>query len=150
MSDPYFFVPGIPRPKGSMKTFIPKHGTKPIAINDNPRTKPWQDLISLMATVAQKRNRIGIFPGPVGLRLHFFFEAKTLSTVGVCDFWHVQKPDLDKLVRAVKDALKGIFYKDDCQVCFLSTQKQYGIPEGVGIYISDLSAFDQSSPRSPV
>jgi Holliday junction resolvase RusA-like endonuclease len=30
---------------------------------------------------------------------------------------HTKRPDLDNLVKAVKDALSGIVWRDDCQVC---------------------------------
>jgi Holliday junction resolvase RusA-like endonuclease len=35
------------------------------------------------------------------------------------------KPDLDKLVRAVLDALTGVVFRDDCQVAGLSCSKLY-------------------------
>jgi Holliday junction resolvase RusA-like endonuclease len=44
------------------------------------------------------------------------------------------KPDLDKLARAVLDALTGVYYLDDAQVVSLDLQKAYthGAP---GVYI---------------
>lgn len=38
---------------------------------------------------------------------------------------HVKKPDLDKLVRAVLDALTGIGYEDDSQVTMIDAIKEY-------------------------
>lgn len=37
----------------------------------------------------------------------------------------MKKPDLDNLAKAVCDALNGIAYKDDAQVCELFVQKLY-------------------------
>ena len=46
--------------------------------------------------------------------------------------------DVDKLVRAIFDAMTGIVYKDDSQVCDSSEQKRYadGRAPGVWVYIS--------------
>ncbi len=38
---------------------------------------------------------------------------------------HTKKPDLDKLARALKDALKGVLYHDDAQVVVLLARKVY-------------------------
>jgi crossover junction endodeoxyribonuclease RusA len=38
---------------------------------------------------------------------------------------HVKKPDLDKLIRAVLDALTGIGYEDDSQVVMIDAIKEY-------------------------
>lgn len=46
----------------------------------------------------------------------------------------VVKPDLDNLVKAVKDALKGIAWHDDSQVCDSRESKRYAISEA-GMYI---------------
>jgi Holliday junction resolvase RusA-like endonuclease len=39
---------------------------------------------------------------------------------------HVKKPDLDNLIKALKDAAKGILWHDDSQVVQLSARKVYG------------------------
>lgn len=36
---------------------------------------------------------------------------------------HIKKPDLDNVVKAVKDAGKGVLWHDDSQVCFLLAWK---------------------------
>ena len=37
--------------------------------------------------------------------------------------WHTKKPDLDNIVKAVKDAAKGILWTDDSQVCSMLASK---------------------------
>lgn len=146
------FVPGVPRPKGSMKTFIPTHGRKPIAIADNPRTKPWQDWITFSVKITANRRGLIPWSGPVGLRLLFTFEPGEFykRDGNFNPVWYPKKPDLDKLARAVQDALTGILYKDDCQVCCLSVQKQYGLREGVSIEAHELNSEGPRVPQSPV
>ena len=42
-----------------------------------------------------------------------------------------RKHDLDKLVRAILDALKGVYYDDDGQVTDLTARKRYGAPHAL-------------------
>lgn len=37
--------------------------------------------------------------------------------------WHAKKPDRDNLDKAVLDALSGLLWRDDCQVCSGSLEK---------------------------
>jgi len=39
--------------------------------------------------------------------------------------WHFSKPDRDKLERAIMDALTGILFTDDAQVCDGPIAKRY-------------------------
>ncbi len=47
---------------------------------------------------------------------------------------HTKKPDIDNLIKAVLDAMNGIIYKDDSQICELGAIKIYG--ENLGVIIS--------------
>ena len=44
---------------------------------------------------------------------------------------HVYKPDTDNLAKFVLDALNGVYYKDDSQICQLMVRKQYGDVDSV-------------------
>lgn len=46
---------------------------------------------------------------------------------------HISKPDTDNLIKAVKDCMSGIFYKDDRQVCHEVTNKVYSYKPGIEI-----------------
>ena len=50
----------------------------------------------------------------------------------------IVKPDLDNLVKAVKDALKGIVWVDDCQVVEMETEKRYDDPPGVHVDVREI------------
>ena len=45
------------------------------------------------------------------------------------------KPDVDKLARAVLDAMTGVVFRDDAQVVKLEVEKQYSAMAGVGIAV---------------
>jgi len=40
--------------------------------------------------------------------------------------WHTKRPDLDNLVKLMMDAMNGIVFKDDSQVCAIIAMKGYG------------------------
>lgn len=52
-----------------------------------------------------------------------------------------KKADLDKLLRAIHDAMSGLVYFDDCQIIEIDTTKEWAdddTPEGVHIIVYDL------------
>ena len=53
-------------------------------------------------------------------------------------FWHTKKPDLDNLVKFVKDCLNGIVWKDDSQIAYIETRKYYSLQPQTMIIISGL------------
>ena len=55
--------------------------------------------------------------------------------------YHVKKPDLDNLVKGVKDALSGYCSDDEKQIVELNTKKVYaekGSPGGVSVKIKEI------------
>lgn len=52
--------------------------------------------------------------------------------------FHTKKPDLDNMVKAIKDSLKGILWYDDSQVYFTEATKSYSDKASVHIIVEDL------------
>jgi Holliday junction resolvase RusA-like endonuclease len=52
---------------------------------------------------------------------------------------HTSRPDLDNIVKAVKDGLNKIVWRDDAQVVICNASKQYGHQPRV-----DISVLEQS------
>ncbi len=65
---------------------------------------------------------------PLLMKCRFCFEVpKSWSQVKKARaYYHTSKPDLDNLVKALKDALNGVIYLDDSQICYLDAKKHYG------------------------
>ena len=127
----HFFVPGIVKPKGSMKSFVNPKTNRVVSMNNDPKTKPWQAVVQYTASQHIK----GILRGPVGMTLKFVLPRPNkpkFMLPGV-------RPDIDKLSRTILDALTGVAYIDDCQVADLHTRKIYGDIPGVHIWIEDLN-----------
>lgn len=49
-----------------------------------------------------------------------------------------KKPDTDNLVKAIADALNGVAYLDDKQICSLKVKKFYGVRGLVKIRIKEI------------
>ena len=93
--------------------------------------KPWRELIGWKAREAQ----VPLLAGPVKLELVFVLVRPKTSKR---EFPYVV-PDLDHYIRAVGDALKGIAFIDDSQICQILASKVYGEFPGVEITIGPLT-----------
>lgn len=69
------------------------------------------------------------FTGPVVLRIVATFalpRSRWRKRSPVPTQPHTQRPDLDNVVKAIKDAATGIIWLDDTQVCELDARKEFG------------------------
>ena len=75
--------------------------------------------------------------GPVAMHIDFLFEVpKSWSKKRkAAAKWHTSRPDIDNLQKGIKDALNGIAYKDDSQVCQVTARKQYADRSGIIIEV---------------
>ena len=120
-----FVVYGVPVPKGSMRAFLPKGSTRPIVTDSNRSVKPWTVAVKTAAVEARQRNpEAYIADGPVGLEATFYLPCPKSAPKRQPAF-PAKRPDLDKLVRVVADALTGVLWQDDAQVTSLVAKKRY-------------------------
>lgn len=129
-----FTVSGQAKPKGSMRAFMPKGARYPILTSSNASLKDWEQIVR---HVAQDYSD-AYTTGPVRIRLRFNLpRPKSLSAR--VSRPHTKRPDVDKLARAVLDALTGVLFKDDSQVYCLMATKMYanaGEPPNVRITVN--------------
>lgn len=157
MTQPFhrqFFVPGIPRPGGSKSGFpyVKKDGSTGVRMVDSSKyVKKWRKTVAIEAEQAMNGEEFSIAPIGKGIPLRFgcyFIMPRPKGHYGTgrnagklkpsAPVNHVIKPDTTKLLRAVEDALTGIMWHDDCQVCNQSAVKRYpteGHPEP-GVYVT--------------
>lgn len=123
-----FTAYGIPAPKGSTRAFMPKGARFPIVTEDNKHTRPWAAIVKDAAIKATELCGIG---GKIAyseydpVRLNIVFYMPRPKSLPKRILFHTKKPDLDKLVRAVKDALTGVIWEDDSQVTDIAAAKLY-------------------------
>lgn len=147
------WVAGVPAPQGSKRPLGRQGGFgKHIMIESSTKVKPWREDV-------REAFRVDLAPGaqvcsflagiPVIVKIVFVLpRTKAMRDRPSRDFPMVQKPDLDKLGRAVLDALKSAgVYADDSQVVTLLSHKrraELGETTGAMIHIEPVgvSTFD--------
>lgn len=161
MSDfPVITVLGIPRPAGSRRAFINKHSGKAMLAPACGEQKNWQQQVASVAEdvwAADRVDRSSIWrpvfnEGPVAMRADFYFarpknhwRSNGSLKASAGNLWVPKTPDLDKLVRAVCDALTGIVWRDDAQVAHMVLNKWWGYNH-VDIRVVPLIANSLLSP----
>jgi crossover junction endodeoxyribonuclease RusA len=128
------FVPGRPAPQGSVRAVVHRSTQRAVVIKDNNETqKSWRTTVGWYAAQAWNDGPIG---GAVSVVLQFVMPrpstAPKRSTPAA-----VKRPDLDKLQRAVFDALSGIVWRDDSQVVDVHATKRLAeLDETPGVHIA--------------
>ena len=120
-----FFVPGIPVQQGSMKAFNNR-----VVHNSPAKLKEWRKSVAFYAELSQ----VEFYQKQEPVYIQLVFNMPKPKSVK--RDWPSVPPDLDKLIRSVLDALKGIAYADDGQVVQIHATKQYKNEPGVFISVS--------------
>jgi Holliday junction resolvase RusA-like endonuclease len=154
-----FTVHGKPATKGSTRSFVPRRGDgslvrkpdgSPVVVtkDDSDRGVAWSGDVAKACALAMIDAGVGIVRhAPVIIALTFYFPRNkghfgTGRNAGVlkdsAPEHPATRPDVDKLVRAMLDALKGTAYVDDGQVIELHARKLYGDPTRAEVEVEAL------------
>lgn len=118
-----------------MRAFMHRGHKYPSITCDNAKNLPWRQQIAQVAMVEMSKAGIQCAESvPVCIEAVFHFDRpKSLAK----RIWaKLTKPDLDKLLRSLFDALTGIAYRDDSQVTRVVAEKVYPGPSRVDVVIS--------------
>jgi crossover junction endodeoxyribonuclease RusA len=116
-----FSVAGIARPKGSWRA-LPNWQTGRVQVlPDNANSREWQDQVSFVARQTHTR----LLAGPLVLIVTFYLPRPKRNAPQ----YPTGKPDIDKLVRNVADALTGVLYNDDSQLVDIIAFKRYAVTD---------------------
>ena len=119
-------VEGKPLPQGSKVAFL--RGKKIVMKESAEGLKEWRDHVaSTVSTHMQYRGLECLEKTPMSVKLAFAMP-RTKSMKPIDGLEMVQRPDIDKLERAILDALTGVAFKDDSQVCDLHAVKRRCAP----------------------
>jgi len=126
-----FTVAGTPVAQGSLRSL---GKGRPTIAGNRDTLVPWRNAVAAEAAMVMPPRPL---TGPLELDVTFVFgrpkghygsgrNHATLkpSAPMFCD----KRPDLDKLVRAIGDALTGVLVVDDAQFVELHARKHYGAP----------------------
>ncbi|MEU9805470.1 RusA family crossover junction endodeoxyribonuclease [Mycobacterium sp. NPDC050853] len=128
--DVRFFVPGKPAPQGSKK-----HVGRGVLVESCKELGPWRERVALAAYQAMDGR--ALFDGAVSVVLNFVLP-RPKSTPKSRTPAATKRPDVDKLERAILDALTAVCFVDDSQVVSLCGYKriaELGETAGVDIRV---------------
>lgn len=132
-----FDVVGTPSTQGSVRAFMA--GGKPRVAQGGSKASrealsSWREAVAAVAR--GHRNGAPLLDCPVQVRLNFRM-LRPASAPKTRRTWPVKarSGDIDKLTRAVLDALTGVVFADDAQVVGLVVSKDWGDPPGCAIAI---------------
>lgn len=130
----YFTVPGDPRGKGRPR--FAARGSFVTAYTD-AKTLAYEAAIADAGAKAMGERPA--LETPVSLRIECHMGVpkswgKKAREEALAGYAVPGKPDLDNVAKAVMDALNGVLYADDKQVCVLRISKQYTLEPRIEIY----------------
>lgn len=140
-----FFVPGKPAAQGSKR-----HVGGGRMIESSKEVGPWRERVALaahmsMVAAGDVHDEIGLLTGPVAVDLLFVLprpkSAPKRTTPPAS-----KRPDVDKLARAVLDAVTDVIIRDDAQVVDLRARKRVAELDGsmarAGVYVTVSEEID--------
>lgn len=140
----HFFAPGEPQAKARAKARIVGKGAKQFVQMYTPKhTVSYETAIATLAK--QQMAMREVTKAPVKLDLVLFFEIPKSWPIWKQEaalthhIAHTTKPDADNVVKAIKDALNGVVWQDDAQVCQVNVIKLYSNTSGVQIDVTELT-----------
>ena len=127
-----FFAEGTPVPQGSKNAYV--RGGRAVLVDANARLKPWRATVREAAEAAIAEAGWETLDEPCRVYLGFTMPQPQRPR------WDVPavKPDLDKLTRAVFDALTDAgVWRDDSRVVDMKVTKRYEDSEGAipGVWV---------------
>jgi crossover junction endodeoxyribonuclease RusA len=150
-----FTVLGLPQPQGS-KTTVVRKGRRPVMREDSPLTEPWRATVAAraQAAMAGRQLRSGalrmrvvfVFPRPAA---HFGTGRNHGRLKASAPLYCRTRPDVDKLLRAIGDALTGLVFRDDAQLVIVQAEKHYGEPPHAFVVVEELALEDDRPAPEP-
>ena len=141
-------VLGRPIPRGSTKAVTNKHTGRAMIVDQSSESlKTWMQDVRGNALNEWIKVRSRYTDGPFKIKILFVLNrpknhygtGRNSDTIKPSSpTYPIVRPDIDKLSRAILDALTKVVYQDDSQVIELHVRKVYGWPEGVTIKIYEL------------
>jgi Holliday junction resolvase RusA-like endonuclease len=109
---------------------------------DPKNSKDYKDYVKLAAT---EHAPAALLEGPIGMVLTVYrstpksFSKKKSAQAEAGQIVPTTKPDVDNYLKGVKDALKGVIWKDDSQVVEVFARKRYSARPRIEVKIKELS-----------
>ena len=122
-----FNIPAVPVAEPRKRSRVVRTGGKAFVSHYTPTKHPVNAFkASASKAAAEAIGRLGPLTGPLKIEIVFVLPrtaGQIWKTKPMPRMWHSKKPDFDNLEKSVCDALKGIVWIDDSQVCCTSVRK---------------------------
>jgi len=119
-----FFVPGTPTAQGS-KSAVVRNGRAFVIEGKGEAGRQAFKAWRAQVTATAHEHFPAPFVGPVRVYVDFYFPKPKSAPKAM--MWAAKRPDADKALRAVLDALTGVAFVDDGQVVDLRGLKFYAV-----------------------
>lgn len=131
------WIAGTPAPQGSLKAFV--LGKRAVMTSANKHTMPWR--MTVRQQLIDAGHGIELLDSPVRIIMEFHMPRPKghYGKKGVrksAPLHPTVKPDLDKLARAVLDALTGVVLWDDARVVSIEASKKWANGHIVGMRLT--------------
>lgn len=124
-------VVGQPIPQGSKNAWV----VDGRAILSDPKgVKPWREAVAQAARDYQAEHPQALLDGPLDVDITFRLQRP--KSAPRRRLYPDTKPDLDKLNRAILDALTGTLIVNDSRVVVLTSRKVFAVDEPLGARIT--------------
>ena len=134
-----FFVPGQPVPKARPRTVRNKKTGKVHSFTPE-KSANFENLVKLKAEEAMygKEPLLGPLEARiiVSLPIPTAWSKKRQDEALRGEIAPTKKPDLDNVVKSLKDGMNAVAYRDDSQIVRMTAEKQYSATPGVFVVIS--------------
>ena len=142
----HFRIPGevVGQGRPRMRTVKTKDGRSFASAYDPAKSRSYKALIQDIAAREMAYSNAEVITGPVSVSI---VAAKPWPrsqwrkrTPRGCEWW-TGKPDIDNIAKAILDAMSGVVYLDDTQVCEISITKmrpEQGNPGGVTVDVVEI------------
>ncbi|MGN7167938.1 RusA family crossover junction endodeoxyribonuclease [Paenibacillus cellulositrophicus] len=113
-----------------------------VKLYDPTKSRDYKDYVRLAAAEYAPPS---LLEGPIGMMLTIYrsmpksFSKRKAAAAEAGEIRPTSKPDVDNYLKGVKDALKGVIWKDDSQVVEVFAQKRYSGRPRIEVKIKDLS-----------
>jgi Holliday junction resolvase RusA-like endonuclease len=132
-----FWVPGVPQPQPKRQVRIANGKAWTYPNDKKGSKKAWAELVRLEASKACAGYGLGypIFGRRMPLRLTLYIYLPRTSTYGKIDQCPTAKPDRTNYLVLIENALEGIVYLNDSQICGGPPEKHFADERGPGAHI---------------
>lgn len=123
-----FTVPAVPVAQPRQRHRIITASGKSFAHNYTPAKDPVNAFKATVRLAVQQVFAGTPLEGPIRMGVVFVFprqKAKVWKNKPMPRYWHTGKPDRDNLMKSLQDALNGLLFVDDSQICAGPVDKFY-------------------------